>query len=47
MIVAHVSLVSECSNSILTDYAGTDKLVASMAKRLRKVIEEKGAMIDK
>ena len=31
----------------VVDYVGADKLVGSMAKRLREVIEEKGAMIDK
>ena len=30
----------------VADYVGAEKLVGSMAKRLQKVVRERGAMID-
>jgi len=30
----------------VAEYVGAEKLVGSMAKRLRKVVHEKGAMLD-
>ena len=42
----HGTICVSCIEAVV-DHVGADKLVGSMAKRLREVIEEKGAMIDK
>ena len=46
MRASHGASCVSCIEAVV-DYVGADKLVGSMAKRLREVIEEKGAMIDK